>query len=144
MVRRVVFACVVLASVGAVVAGQVGTSRLFAWQMFPETSTRHAEIVRITASGEAIDIDEPWPGGYRWSELVAGTGMENVTDPGPASYGVAVTTDRLQRTIDWVAANTPEDTETVRIRATLWTSHNGRAGTATILESVAREPENGS
>lgn len=129
---------VVLGSLAGVIVGQLGTSRIFAWQMFPETSTRHAEIVRVTTQGDVVDISAPWPGGYRWPTLVEGTGMESVTVPGAASYGVDVTTERLQRTLDWVALHTPDDHETVRLEATLWTSRNGRPEVSATLVSVER------
>lgn len=136
--RRLVVVVFVVVSLAAAVAGQLGTSRVFAWQMFPESSTRHAVIERVTTDGRRIDISLEWPGGYRWDELASGSGVGDVVDGGPASYGVAVTTERMQRALDWVATHTPHDHETVRIEAALWTSHNGRPETLTTLVSIDR------
>ena len=42
----------------------------FGFQPFNESSTWRAEVVRVTADGRRIPVEEPWPGGYDWDELV--------------------------------------------------------------------------
>lgn len=93
----------------------------FGYQMFPESSEWRAEIVRVTIDGDRITIDEPWLG-YEWSELVRGRGL---TVPGRrhhADAGVDNQLEFLDEALDWVAANTPADHETVRYEAavTIW------------------------
>ena len=60
--RRVVVAIVVLAQLGFVARGYVADHKEFAFQMFPESSTWSADIVRVTTDGRRVPVSEPWAG----------------------------------------------------------------------------------
>src|SRR4029079_11204234 len=72
--RRVVVAVVVCAQLFFVARGYWSDHKEFAFQMFPESSTWQAEIVRVTADGRRVPIAEPWSG-YRWAALVPDRGV---------------------------------------------------------------------
>ena len=60
--RRVAVVAVVAAQAFFVVRGYWSAHKEFAFQMFPESSTWRAEIVRVTDDGQRIPITEPWDG----------------------------------------------------------------------------------
>ena len=60
--RRVVVATVVVAQLGFVARGYWSDHKEFAFQMFPESSTWRADIVRVTTSGERLPVDGGWAG----------------------------------------------------------------------------------
>lgn len=136
--RRAVVIGWVLASLAAIVAGYSGTSPVLAWQMFPEASRWQATIVRVTATGERLDVREPWPGGYRWPDLVDERGLGSPFAERDASYGVDATVDMLQHALDWVAVNTPDDAETVWLEATVTYVRNADPPQTIVLRSVPR------
>lgn len=137
-VRRVIVIGWVVISLSAIVAGHRSTSPVLAWQMFPEASRWRAEVVRVTADGDRIDVRAPWPGGYRWAELVDERGMGDPFAERDASYGIASTLDMLQHALDWVAVNTPNDHETVRLEATVTYRHNADPPRTVVLRSAPR------
>ncbi len=128
---------VVGASLAAILAGY-GGSRVFAWQMFPEASRWEADIVRVTESGARHDIAADWPGGYVWSRMVTESGLASPAGEGHAAYGIAATLDALQHALDWVAGNTPDDTETVYLEAVVRYRHNDDPPQTVVLRSVER------
>ncbi len=130
---------VVAVILGGVVAGYVHSSPVLAWQMFPEASTWQAEIVRVTATGDRIDIRETWPGGYRWPDMVDARGLGAPHSEQPASYGVAVVLDTLQHALDWVAVQTPRDDETAYLEAVVLHRRNDGPLQRTVLRSSVRE-----
>lgn len=93
----------------------------FGFQMFPEASQWQAEIVRVTADGDRIPIDEPWDG-YTWNELVVGRGLGSPWRRHHADAGVDNQLEFLSEALSWVGANTPDDTETLYLEAdvTVW------------------------
>lgn len=93
----------------------------FGFQMFPESSEWQADIVRVTADGERHPIDEPWFG-YEWNDLMPGRGLYSPWVRHHADAGLDNQLQLLAEALDWVAANTPRDTETIRFEAsiTVW------------------------
>ena len=112
---------------------------MLAWQMFPEASTWQATIVRVTSAGERVDVREPWPGGYRWGDLVDERGFGAPFAEQDAGYGAAATLDTLQHALDWVAANTPGDGETAWLEAVVTYRHNDDPPTTVRLRSPVRD-----
>ncbi len=127
MARRVVVTAVVVAQVAFLVRAYWSDHDEFGFQMFPESSQWQAEIVRITADGGRVAIDEPWPGGYRWDQLVTSRGLRYPSRRHHADAGLANQLAFLRAALDWVAANTPDDDETVRLEATVtyWDNEDG-------------------
>ena len=115
------FAGLVLVSLAMVVRAYSAPHMEFGYQMFPESSEWQAEIVRVTADGERLSIDEPWFG-YEWRDLVRGRSLTFPSRRHHADAGVANQLEFLAEARDWVAANTPDDPETVHYQAavTVW------------------------
>lgn len=115
-IRRFVVVGLVALQLGLVVRAYWAPHREFGFQMFPESSQWQAEIVRVTDGGDRHPVDEPWFG-YRWRDLVDARGLGVPDRRHHADAGVANQLEFLQEALDWVAANTPRDTETIRYEA---------------------------
>jgi hypothetical protein len=57
--RRIVVVVVVVAQLAFVVRAYHSAHKEFGFQMFPESSTWQADIVRVTADGQRIPISNP-------------------------------------------------------------------------------------
>ncbi len=136
--RRIVVAVFVVGQIGLVVRAYAAPHREFGYQMFPESSTWSAEIVRVTVDGRHVPIDEPWFG-YEWSDLVRSRGLGRPSVEHHADSGLDSQIAFLGEALDWVAVNTPADEETLWLEATVTASRNGRAPTETTLRSVVRD-----
>jgi hypothetical protein len=124
---------IILAQLTLVVRAYSADHAFFGFQMFPESSEWMATIERVEGDGTRIDIREPWPGGYRWEELVAGRGLDRPFHRNHADTGLDSTLHFFTEALDWVAKNTPDDPETIRLVATVTTWHNGRTPTTHII-----------
>lgn len=136
--RRAVIALVVgLQLMAAAYAYHVPT-KVFGWQMFNASSDWRAEIVRITSEGERHDVQEPWPGGYAWGDLVTGRGLDHPFVRIHASAGLDSTFNVLQHALDYVATNTPSDDQTVRLETAVTYWDNGRGPFERVFSSISR------
>ncbi|HEY8525238.1 MAG TPA: hypothetical protein VIL48_09755 [Acidimicrobiales bacterium] len=136
--RRVVVVAVVGLQAFFVARGYWSDHRELAFQMFPESSTWRAEIVRVTADGRRVPIDEPWAG-YEWDELVVGRGL---THPGVRHHADAGLDNQLaflDAALDWVADHTPRDRETRYLEARVTTWHNTDPPEVVVLRSRTRD-----
>lgn len=137
----------VRAFVAVVLLGQavlVGRSyadphNFFGFQPFNESSEWRADIVRVTADGRRVPIDEPWPGGYRWDDLVDWGVLEQPHRRKHAYSGLDASLDFLHEALDWVADHTPRDTETRYLEATVQGWRNTRGPEVRVLRSDVRE-----
>jgi hypothetical protein len=136
--RRVIVAVVVVAQVGLVARGYWADHKEFAFQMFPESSTWQAQIVRVTADGQRVPVSEPWAG-YRWSELAPDRGLAFPDRRRHADAGLDNQIAFLAAALDYVARNTPRDDETVYLEAVVTTWHNTDDPEIRVLRSVERE-----
>jgi hypothetical protein len=137
--RRVVVVAVIATQLTFVVRGYSTPHREFAFQMFPESSTWEADIVRVTADGRRIPIEEPWFG-YRWSTLAPNRGLSSPGGRGHADAGLRGQIAFLEAALDWVARNTPRDTETRYLEAVVTTWHNTDPPRTRVIRSVERAP----
>ena len=113
---------------------------LFGFQPFNESSTWQVEIVRVTADGDAIPIDAPWPGGYDWDELVDWRTLQDLDRGQRHAYsGLGTMLDYLGEALDWVADNTPADDETAYLQATVVAYRNTRGPEIHVLRSHDRD-----
>ena len=110
----------------------------FAFQMFPESSTWEAEIVRVTSDGRRVPIEESWSG-YRWEDLVRDRGLRYPWVRHHADAGLDNQLAFLEAALDWVAENTPRDRETRYLEATVTSWHNDDPPEVEVMRSVERE-----
>jgi hypothetical protein len=111
----------------------------FGFQPFNESSTWRADIVRVTTDGRRIPIEEPWPGGYDWDDLVGWRVLERPAVRKHAYSGLDASLDFLDEALDWVAAHTPDDHETWYLEAVTEGHRNTRGPEVRVLRSPLRE-----
>jgi hypothetical protein len=136
--RRVAVLAVVLLQLAFIARGYWSDHKEFAFQMFPESSTWRASVVRVTADGRRVPIEVPWSG-YRWEELVQTRGLTYPRVRHHADAGLDNQLAFLRAALDWVADNTPRDRETRYLEATVTSWHNADSPTVEILRSQMRE-----
>jgi hypothetical protein len=135
--RRVVVVTVVVMQLAFVARGYWADHKEFAFQMFPESSTWRAEVVRVTADGRRVPIELPWSG-YRWDELVPGRGLRYPAVRHHADAGLDNQLAFLREALDWVARNTPRDRETRYLEARVTAWHNDDPPDEETFRSVLR------
>jgi hypothetical protein len=123
LLRRAAVAVVAAAQIFLVVRAYGADHAVFGFQMFPESSTWSADIVRVTTDGREADVRDPWPGGYRWSDLVAGRGLGHPFEVQHADAGV-------RSTLSF-------ETRYLEARVTYW--ENGRGPHSVVLTSLERD-----
>jgi hypothetical protein len=135
--RRVIVLAVVAAQLGFVVRGYLSDHKQFAFQMFPESSTWRADVVRVTDHGRRVPIEQPWAG-YRWDALVGDVGLQSPSLQHHADAGLDNQLAFLRSALDWVAANTPRDHSTRYLEARVTSWHNADPPRVTVYRSHAR------
>jgi hypothetical protein len=136
--RRVVVVAVVVLQLGFVARGYWSDHKEFAFQMFPESSTWRADVVRVTADGRRVPVEQPWSG-YRWEELVPKLGLRYPSFRHHATAGLDNQLAFLEAALDWVASNTPRDRETRYLEAAVTSWHNDDPPRVEVLRSRVRE-----
>lgn len=136
--RRAVVVAVVLLQLGFIARGYWADHKEFAFQMFPESSTWRADVVRVTADGRRVPIEFTWSG-YRWDELVRDRGLRYPQFRHHADAGLANQLAFLDAALDWVADNTPRDRETRYLEARVTSWHNADRPRVEVLRSGVRE-----
>ncbi|HEY7455018.1 MAG TPA: hypothetical protein VH683_10650 [Thermoleophilaceae bacterium] len=136
--RRVVVLGVVVLQLGFIARGYWSDHKEFAFQMFPESSTWRASVVRVTDDGRRVPVEQPWAG-YRWDELVRDRGLRYPLVRHHADAGLDNQLAFLDAALDWVAANTPRDRETRYLEARVTAWHNDDPARREVLRSPLRE-----
>jgi hypothetical protein len=136
--RRAVVVAVVLLQLTLVARGYWADHKEFAFQMFPESSTWRADVVRVTADGRRLPVETSWAG-YRWDELVRDRGLRYPALRHHADAGLDNQLAFLDAALDWVASNTPRDRETrfLEARVTAW--YNDDPARTEVFRSRIRE-----
>jgi hypothetical protein len=136
--RRAAVVAVVGLQAALLVRATTAPHREFGFRMFPEASTWHAEVVRVTADGRRVPVERDWAG-YSWAELTAsGVGLQYPSVDRHAAAGVENQLAFLDAALDWVAGHTPRDRETRYLEARVTYSRNGRAPETRLLRSEPR------
>ena len=135
--RRVVVVSVVVLQLGFVARGYWSDHKEFGFQMFPESSTWRADVVRVTADGRRVPVELPWSG-YRWDELVQDRGLSYPSVRHHADAGLDNQLAFLDAALDWVADNTPRDRETRYLEASVTAWHNDDPPRRELLRSGVR------
>ena len=138
MGRRVVVVAVVVVQLALVARGYWADHKEFAFQMFPESSTWRADVVRVTADGRRVPVEADWAG-YRWEELVQDRGLRYPAFRHHADAGLDNQLAFLDSALDWVASNTPRDRETRYLEAVVTAWHNDDPARTEVLRSGVRE-----
>jgi hypothetical protein len=136
--RRVVVVAVVVVQLALVARGYWADHKEFAFQMFPESSTWRADVVRVTADGRRLPVEAGWAG-YSWDELVQDRGLRYPAVRHHADAGLDNQLAFLDAALDWVAANTPRDRETRYLEAEVTAWHNDDPARTAVLRSGVRE-----
>ncbi len=136
--RRAVVAAVVVAQVAFVVRAYSAPHKEFGYQMFPEASSWSADVVRVTADGRRVPVDQPWSG-YEWNRLVGVRGLANPSRRHHADAGIDNQLAFLEEALDWLVDHTPADTETRYYEASITTWFNMGPAERTTLRSAERE-----
>jgi hypothetical protein len=136
--RRVVVVAVVAVQLGLIARGYWSDHKQFAFQMFPESSTWQADVVRVTADGRRVPIEQPWAG-YRWDELVQDRGLRYPWVRHHADAGLDNQLAFFEAALDWVAENTPRDSETRYLEAKVTSWHNDDSPGVEVMRSGMRE-----
>ena len=138
LARRAIVALVVVVQLGLVVRGYRADHKELAFQMFPESSTWRAEIVRVEADGDRVPVDEGWSG-YRWRDLVEGRGLDRPEVRRHADAGLDNQLAFLDAALDWAATHTPRDERTLYLEATVTVWHNTDPPEVVVLRSDDRD-----
>jgi hypothetical protein len=136
--RRVAVVGVVGLQVAFAARGYWADHKEFAFQMFPESSTWRAEVVRVTTDGRRIPVERPWAG-YHWEELVPDRGLSHPSLRHHADAGLDNQLAFLDSAVDWVAENTPRDRETRYLEARVTAWHNDDPPRTMVIRSAERE-----
>jgi hypothetical protein len=145
---RVCFAVAFLAGQAALIAtGLARPDRLFAFQMFNESSTIEIHVARRVRAGTGVRDIPLKPGGawvvrdsdgdaqrYRWRDRVRDPGISTLGRAVHASYGVDAQLFRLAAALDDAARHDP-DPELVAFVADAFVRRNGRPRERVHLES---------
>jgi hypothetical protein len=134
----VVVVAVVAVQFALVARGYWSDHKEFAFQMFPESSTWQADVVRVTADDRRVPVSRPWAG-YRWEELVQDRGLRYPSVRHHADAGIDNQLAFLDAALDWVADNTPRDHETRYLEARVTAWHNDDPATVEVMRSDVRE-----
>jgi hypothetical protein len=133
----VVVVAVVVLQLGLVTRGYWSDHKEFAFQMFPESSTWRATVVRVTADSRRVPIERRWSG-YRWDQLVRDRGLSYPAIRHHADAGLDNQLAFLEAALDWVASNTPRDRQTRYLEATVTSWHNTDPPRVRVLRSRVR------
>ena len=129
---------VVALQLGFAARGYWADHKEFAFQMFPESSTWRADVVRVTADGRRVPVERSWSG-YRWDELVPNVGLSYPAIRRHAVAGVDNQLAFLRSALDWVADNTPRDRETRYLEARVTSWHNADPPRVEVFRSRVRD-----
>jgi hypothetical protein len=136
--RRVIVVAVVLVQLAFIARGYWSDHKEFAFQMFPESSTWRADVVRVTQDGRRVPVELPWSG-YRWDQLVPNRGLPYPSVRHHADAGLDNQLAFLEEALDWVARNTPRDRETRYLEARVTSWHNDDPPQVELIRSDVRE-----
>jgi hypothetical protein len=136
--RRVVVVAVVVVQLGLIARGYWSDHKEFAFQMFPESSTWRADVVRVTEDGRRVPVELPWSG-YRWDELAPNRGLPYPAVRHHADAGLDNQLAFLREALDWVAHNTPRDRDTRYLEARVTAWHNDDPPQVELIRSDLRE-----
>lgn len=135
--RRVVVVAVVVLQLFLVARGYWSAHKEFAFQMFPESSTWRADVVRVLADGRRVPVEEPWDG-YHWDALVAMPSLEQPAVRHHADAGLDNQLAFLRAAMNWVATHTPRDHQTRYLEARITSWYDADGPRVTVYDTPRR------
>src|SRR5690349_22440394 len=123
---RIAFAvCFFAVELALILSSPMRVDGVFAFEMFNASSDIESRLPRKLRGTRGQLIERDAPGGewtasdaqgqqhvYRWRELVRGTRLTRIETKVHAKNGVHAQLYHLQRALDYVAANIPNDVQT--------------------------------
>jgi hypothetical protein len=136
----------VLGQAALVLTAGLRADHIFSFRMFPEASTLEVHLSRVTQRFTLPAPRGEWGAKddagqlrhFSWRDRVRDPVLESVDVPVFAAYGTDTQLARLQRALDDVADHIEQDDETLRLRADVLVSKNGREPYAATLFSHIR------
>lgn len=149
---RIAFAlCFFALELGLILSSPLRVDGVFAFEMFNASSDIEIRLARKLRARDGRLIERDMPNGvwtardahgnehvYRWRELVRGTRLTRIGHKLHAKNGVRAQLYHLQHALDHVAANIPNDAQTVALVAHVRGLENGHTAIDTVLESRPR------
>jgi hypothetical protein len=133
-----IFLAVVVLQLALIGRAYSSDHKVFGFQMFPEASTWQAEVVRVTADGRRVPVEQPWSG-YSWNALVGGVGLQDPSVRHHADAGLNNQLAYLRSSLNWVADHTPRDHETRYLEARVTSWHNDDPARVVVYRSHDRD-----
>lgn len=122
------------------VRGGSDPHKLFGFRPFNESDVWQAEIVRIHADGSRHAVDDgTWQ--YDWDQLVGVPKLQGLGGFRHAAAGAPASIDFLDRAMDWVLENIPDDPDTVALEATVTVIHNAGSAEELVLRTDEADGE---
>jgi hypothetical protein len=136
----------VLGQAALVLTAGLRADHILGYRMFPEASTLEIHLSRVVDGATVPALRGEWAAKdelgqlrhFSWRDRVRDPVLESIDVPLFASYGLDAQLSRLQRALDDVADHIGQDDETLRLRADVLVSKNGRDPTTATLFSHAR------
>jgi hypothetical protein len=128
--RRAFVGAVLVAQALLLVRGIHADHKELAYRMFPEASEWRADIVRVTADGTRVTVDDA-----TWSRLVRGRGLDRPSVRHHADAGIPNQLAFFRSALDWYAGHDGED-GVIEARVTYW--RNRRGPTVVVERSDGR------
>ncbi len=135
---RLLASVVVITQVALVINGYRDPHNYFAFQPFNESSTYALTLERVLNNGQRIEAPNGQWEGYRWDDLVGWRALQGPWHQRHAFSGVDAVLDYLENALNWIADNTPGDTRTRYLEATVTYYRNARGPYIKVLRSNPR------
>jgi hypothetical protein len=140
-------ACWIAGQTALIVCAARRPDHAFGFRMFPEASTIEIRLSRVLRGGVERAPSGEWSARdangqlrhFSWHDRVHDPVIGSLDGRVFAAYGADTQLARLQHALDDVADHIPEDADTIRLRADVLVSRNGREPAAMTLESRARQ-----
>jgi hypothetical protein len=116
------------------VRGESDPHKLFGFRPFNESDSWQFDVVRVQADGTRRPVDDgTWV--YNWDDLVGTAKLYGEGRRRHAAAGAPASIDFLERSLDWILDNIPEDDDTVALEAQVTVFRNGRGPALLELRS---------
>ena len=107
------------------IRGETDPHKLFGFRPFNESDSWQFEVTRVHSDGSRHPVEDgTWA--YEWDERVGTNKLRGEGNFRHASAGASASLDFLDRALDWLVDNIPDDRDTVALEAHVTIYRNGR------------------